>query len=280
MKSHIYSVSDNHDLRQGDIICRKLPGELLQFGVIINADCDIAQSRNSGHITWVEVIPASTYIEKTWAWERAKKLFKKQSTGLLQQVNAAVLKADANLRELEWNDLCRWLLEASATEVCKQTGLRDEKATERLSALEQALTIGGENFDFKALTNLCDPFGTNASKLLEEAQEHLGRTADFPDFVLVPGMPGQMERGFVVMLRHIMGWKQNSIYTSEAAALINDDGYAFYRVGRFEDTLRFQIVQKLSFLFLRIGSSTAYEGDCEAVLDLMTTEILGRLRHD
>lgn len=277
MKSHIYSVPDSTDLRQGDLICRKIAGDSLQFGVIINADCDIAQSRNSGHITWVEVVPASTYIDKVWSWERARKLFKKQSAGILQQVNAAVSKADAKLRKLEWDDLCRWLVEASATEVCEQINLRDDKALERLIALEQGLKIGNENFDFQALTRLCDPFGTNANKLLEEAQEHLGRTADFPDFVLVPGVPSQMERAFLVMLRHIMGWKQDSIYTSEAAALINDDRDAFYRIGRFEDTLRFQIVQKLSFLFLRIGSSTAYEGDCEAVLDLMTTEILGKL---
>lgn len=243
--------------------------------MIINADCDIAQSKNSGHISWVEIIPASTYLDKYWAWDQAVKTLKKQSNNILQQVNSAIHKINPQLNELDSHNLHQWIKEHGAEKMCTQINIRDENILNRLIACENFLKTNREQFSFDALTILCAAFGTEAKKLQTEALKYLGRTADFPDFVLVPGMPGQMEQAFVVMLRNIMGWRQDYIYTSETAALIRDDRYAFYRVGRFSDTLRFQIVQKLCFLFLRIGSSADYDGDCDAVLDLMNNKLWG-----
>ena len=52
-------------MRQGDIIRSLNPktGKAAKLGVVITADCDIAQRKASERYTWLEIVPMKDYIE-------------------------------------------------------------------------------------------------------------------------------------------------------------------------------------------------------------------------
>ena len=42
-----------------------------------------------------------------------------------------------------------------------------------------------------------------------------------------------------------------------------------YRIGRFSDAIRYAIVQRMAYLFFRIGMSDEFESDCDTVAELI-----------
>ena len=62
-------------LRQGDII--KLYSEKnSNFGVIVNADCDLANDKIDGHVAYVPIYTFPDFIERFWAAEQIQTIKK------------------------------------------------------------------------------------------------------------------------------------------------------------------------------------------------------------
>jgi hypothetical protein len=75
MKSSFFQdVSEASPIRQGDVIVRIHIGNdgtasEEEFGVIITADCDIAQEKMGPFYTYVSLVSAQQYVEHIWAAE-------------------------------------------------------------------------------------------------------------------------------------------------------------------------------------------------------------------
>lgn len=65
MTDFFMPIEDTEDVRQGDII-RKFnskTGEVEKIGIVITADCDIAQKKAGERYTWLEIMPMTGYVE-------------------------------------------------------------------------------------------------------------------------------------------------------------------------------------------------------------------------
>ena len=81
MTDHFSHLQDDTELRQGDILRKyKKPmfREGVTWGVVITADCDLANNKHQGHISWLQVIPAKEYWLKFWAPQQLATFSKKK----------------------------------------------------------------------------------------------------------------------------------------------------------------------------------------------------------
>jgi hypothetical protein len=102
MSEFFKSISDDDEIRQGDII-RKLDMTSMPrttYGFILTADCDIAQRKAGERYTWLQILPVAEYIDGPWAREQLKKLSEKHAKNLCDYLNAQIKKVDASLLPL------------------------------------------------------------------------------------------------------------------------------------------------------------------------------------
>tara|TARA_R110000868_G_scaffold43803_8_gene147010 strand:+ start:26028 stop:26885 length:858 start_codon:yes stop_codon:yes gene_type:complete len=275
MADHLQEVSEDENFMQGDIIRRAVPidnEEQFQWGFILNADCDIEQKKNSSLISWMEIIPADRFIERYWAKEQLDKLVQKQLGPICEQLNSLLKSKDASLRLLETADLLQWMQEEGADQIIDTIGVEDVKLRARITAINAALCSNGDSEGLSDLLKCAETFSQKREKILDEARRCLEQPGGFADYVFVPGIPGSKSEGFVVRLRDISGVPETEVFRSIAEIRIHDQPHAFYRVGRFSDGLRYQIVQKMAFLFSRIGSPRAFEEECRVAAQLLVDQ--------
>ena len=83
MSDHFIFIEDDVAIRQGDII-RRHDGHSEILGLILTADCDIAQKKTNDRITWLEIVGADHYLENQWATEQLRRLVEKQSRAICE----------------------------------------------------------------------------------------------------------------------------------------------------------------------------------------------------
>ncbi|WP_379573874.1 hypothetical protein [Pseudophaeobacter arcticus] len=251
------------NFQQGDIIQRDiLENDVTnyQWGFVLNADCDIEQRKNSDRISWIEIIPAEEHIATRWAQRQLKDEVDKRAPALSDELNACIKRQDLGLEKLDKTDLISWLQEQSGREVADLVGINKEETIRRLEALALAVRATGSYLE--ELVQLREAFGSQRVKVLEAARKSLTTSDGFPDIIFVPGLPGFMEQGFVLRLRDIFSIEQRHVFQSYPDWKVRDEREGFFRTGRFSDQMRYQIVQKMAFLFLRIGAPEAYDNHC------------------
>lgn len=270
MANHLREVTEGDNFMQGDIIRRATPGQhedRFQWGFILNADCDIEQKKNSSLISWMEIIPATKFIERYWAAEQIEKFVRKQIKPICDQLNVLLKKKHDSLGPLETQDLLQWLQEKGANPIIEAIGVVDIKLHAKITAIDAALRSNGDMLS--TYLKCAETFSQNRERILDDARRCLEQPGGFADYVFVPGIPGSKSDGFVVRLRDISGAPESEVFRSMVEAKIHDKPHAFYRIGRFSDILRYQIVQKMAFLFSRIGSPGAFEEECQAAAQLL-----------
>lgn len=263
MDYHLQDIDYAQNFRQGDIIQRDILENGVtryQWGFVLNADCDIEQSRNSDHISWIEIIPAEEHITTHWAQSELKDEVAKRALAICAELNAIIKRKELGLDKLDEPGLISWLKEQSGREVAVLVGVEKEATIRQLEAL--ALAVRATGSCLEALLQLREAFGGQRDKVIEAARSSLTRSNGFPDTIFVPGLPGFMEQGFVLRLRDIFSIKQRHVFQSFPDWKVRDEPEGFFRTGRFSDQMRYQVVQKMAFLFLRIGAPKAYEDHC------------------
>lgn len=275
-------ISNADDIRQGDII-RKIDSQSgeINMGVIITADCDIAQKKAGGRYTWLEILPMSSYIDGLWSETLLRKLAEKRAKTICEPLNAQIRKLDSGLADLVPDTLFKWLKESSPEKIILDifgtTHSPESKVFKDLKGL--ALTVGVDDKKTSAfcrLKNAWDLFGTK-----EDAQQEIVRAAfkdggGFQDYFVLPELPNAPGIGFIVMLRSMSTVMAADLFLTEQDARINDCPDAFYRLGRLSDGVRFAITQKMAFLFSRIGMPKTFESACEAATEVMVEDLFGK----
>jgi hypothetical protein len=260
---HLQDIDYAQNFRQGDIIQRDIRENgrtKHEWGFVLNADCDIEQSKNFERISWMEILPAEYYLDIWWARFELQKDLSKRALSLCEELNALIRRVEPSLDMLEASSLISWLQQQAASEIAASIGCEKEETLRKLSALEQAARATGPCLE--ALVQLRQTFGTQRANVLKSAQDSLTASSGFPDTVFVPGLPGFMEQGFVMRLRGIFSIEQRHVLRSFPEWKISDEPAGFFRTGRFSDRMRYQVVQRMAFLFLRIGAPRDYDDYC------------------
>ncbi|MGK3243174.1 hypothetical protein ACCX57_02295 [Enterobacter kobei] len=271
-------IEETEEIRQGDII-RKLnskTGEVEKLGVVITADCDIAQRKASERYTWLEILPMAAYVEGPWAREQLRKLSEKRSRAVYDYLNAQIRKQNPDLVALTHDSLVHWLQNKTAEEILAsvvgQVPAPDNKQLCELKGLELTVCVDEKQSALTRLKEAWTFFNINESRQQEFVRNAFKDSGGFQDYFVLPELPQQAGIGFVVMLRSMGTILANELYFSEQNARIDDRPDAFHRLGRLNDSIRFSITQKLAFLFSRIGMPTTFESACETATELMVEE--------
>ncbi|MEQ8283855.1 hypothetical protein [Parvibaculum sp.] len=278
MGDHFSFVADDEGIRQGDIIHSKMrngkPEDV--WGVVLTADCDIAQKKAGDQFSWLEIVRCEYYLEKYWARDQLKRLIEKQSRVACDGLNARLRRSDLHLSEIDAASLSIWLAENDAEEILRQTGEKeDKKLSSLLSALRISAELEGDGSSLDRLRQAWTLIGRKEESQRQSVKEAFDAERGFPDYLVVPELPNTMGYGFVVLLRSIHILPSRDLFPSQVDARISGRPEAFYRMGRFGDSLRFSISQKLAFLFSRIGLSVDFENACDAATTLAVESLYG-----
>ena len=274
MQGFFTQIEDTEEVRQGDIIRQLNPknGLTERLGIVITADCDIAQKKNGERYTWLEIVPMATYVEGPWAQEQLRKLSEKRSKGVLEYLNGQIRKRDPSLTALTHEALVLWLRSKSAEEIlASTTGKSPGAGDKQLRDLQAfALTVNSDETQsaFSRLKGAWTLYGTDEKSQQDNVRNAFKDSGGFQDYFVLPELPRETGLGFVVMLRSMWSLMANELYLTEQDARINDRPDAFHRLGRLNDGIRFSITQKLAFLFSRIGMPTTFESACETAAEL------------
>ena len=271
-------IEETEEIGQGDII-RKLnlkTGEVEKLGVLITADCDIAQRKASERYTWLEIVPMTAYIEGPWAQEQLRKLSVKRSKPICDYLNSQIRKRQPGLTPLTHDSLVRWLRSKTAEEILSSvTGAKSSIDINQLRHLEGfALTVCSDEKQsaFSLLKAAWALFGIPETTQQEQVRNAFKDSGGFQDYFVLPELPRQTGVGFVVMLRSMSTIMAPDLYFTEQDARIYSRPDAFHRLGRLNDSIRFSITQKLAFLFSRIGMPTTFESACETAAEFTVEE--------
>lgn len=270
MPEYFSTVADNVEFRQGDIlrrygdpITRKDP----TWGMVVNADCDLANKKNQGHLSWLEVISARQYWEEFWAPQQLEKMAEKQAKQICEQINAIIKKQGIQAGAVDFQRIKSWVGRQDEKEILSSLGVNNKTLEDNLKAFKLSTQQVSEGSALDILEGCQILLGQDPTKNLAEFQKFVVRQEGFPDFFLVPNLPEGDSKGYIVLLRRVHGSNEGSVYRSAMEARINDEPGALHRIGRFADGVRFQIVQKMTFLFSRIGSPIDFENDCRQVIE-------------
>lgn len=260
-------------MRQGDLIRRDVgTPSAVEWGFVLTADCDIAQGKAGDHFTYLEVVPAEIYLEKVWAPSQSRRFTQKQSQNVLDQLNGALKRSGLDLLLTE-QTMMSWLATSSPDKIehkVNRTGKPfDAKLTSLLGAFHILLNNSGELSQLSRFVEARSVLGDRRERIEQNMREAFEGERGFPDFFLLPELPGASGYGFVVMLRAIRSVDAKQIFPDRLDARIAGHPNAFWRAGRLNDAVRFAITQKLAFLFSRIGMSSQYESECESAINLM-----------
>lgn len=279
MTGFFTQIDDTEEVRQGDII-RKLSrdtGKTEALGIVITADCDIAQRKAGERYTWLEIVPMGTYIEGPWAREQLRKLSEKRSKAICETLDSQIRKLQPGLAALTRESLAQWLRSKSAEEIIESiTGeapAKDSKPLRDLQAFALTVTADESNSPLSRLRAAWTLFGTDEKSQLENMRNAFKDGGGFQDYFVLPELPQQAGLGFVVMLRSMWTIMAYDLYLSEQDARIRDRPDAFHRLGRLNDGIRFSITQKMAFLFSRIGMPKTFESACETAAELTFEEL-------
>ncbi|MBE8717513.1 hypothetical protein [Cellvibrio polysaccharolyticus] len=272
-------IDDTEDVRQGDII-RKFnteTGETERLGIVITADCDIAQKKAGERYTWLEILPMTAYVEGSWAQEQLRKLSEKRSTAICDYLNSQIRKRRPGLTALKHDSLIHWLRSKTAEEILESaTGeapTADNKHLRSLQGLALTVNVDQTQSAFSRLKAAWILFDINERSQQESVRNAFKDGGGFQDYFVLPDLPRQPGLGFVVMLRSMWTIMAPDLYLTEQDARIHDRPDAFHRLGRLNDSIRYSITQKLAFLFSRIGMPTTFESACEAAAELTVEEL-------
>jgi len=278
MNSHCILVDDDDEIRQGDVITR-LPTNSANdtvWGCVLTADCDIAQKKVRDYYTCLEIVPASYYIEKYWAAEQLHRLIEKHVPVAIQGIAGLTKSAGYDVTPLTPSSLRDWLSDKRGDDIVasiSKPGTANARLVAVLNALRIALGHEGPISQLSRLRSAWALLGLREPSQQARIREAFDPDRGFPDFLLVPEIRECPGYGYVVLLRSLWTLAAKDLFRSELDARINDRPDAFHRIGRFNDTLRFAIAQKLAFLFSRIGMPIEYEQACESATDLLVETI-------
>jgi hypothetical protein len=278
MTGFFTQIEDTEEVRQGDIIRKLHPktGEVEKLGIVITADCDIAQRKAGERYTWLEIVPMTAYIEGPWAQEQLRKLSEKRSKGICEYLNGQIRKLQLDLAALTHESLVQWLRSKTPEDILVsatgQASITDGKPLRDLQGFALTVSTDENQSAFSRLKAAWKFFGFEEKIQRENVRNAFKDGGGFQDYFVLPELPRQTDLGFVVMLRSMWPIMAPELYLTEQDARIHDRPDAFHRLGRLNDGVRFSFTQKLAFLFSRIGMPKAFESACETATELTVEE--------
>lgn len=281
--SFVQQLKEEAPLRQGDIICREYRENSTEpyrteLGVIITADCDIAQDKMGPFFSYVSIISLEKYLTDVWAFEEVQRLRTRHSQAAITAIALADRRRDPEVNTLEQHDLVDWLQSSGATAIIEAVCLSEREQKNALVSLRIVEIIEKtKDTDCDLLQTLLECW-TVQGKSEKEQRSLLAAAAEQRqmrmEYLLLPALPSVDGLGFVILLRDVRSISIGEMYRSRLDFRLRSAGVGMFRLGRFSDALRYLVSQRLAFLFSRIGMPRSFEIECESAADLVMESLL------
>lgn len=243
---------DLNSIRQGDILA--LSGgdghpKSPQFGVVINADCDLAWGRTDGVIAVLPIYTFRAYLEAFWL---------PQYLSHEANSNAQRVLSVCGLQEKELEDFLQWIREAEHIQVAASLIDRHEVSPKKHKEIHElcrriSVILSGQNMS--VFQQLCmlerDPLNY-AKKQIEAAKRSIGDGHFF-----ISDVAGQPGIGFVIRMRRILSLPEVACFKSHSEMIACTDGKSLSggRVARLSPTYQYRVAQLFAHQYSRIGLS-------------------------
>tara|TARA_R110002124_G_scaffold276334_2_gene447071 strand:+ start:223 stop:1068 length:846 start_codon:yes stop_codon:yes gene_type:complete len=276
MFSPFQQVKETDKLCQGDIVASADLHGADQIGMIITADCDLDKSKHGGLISAIRIVSINQYLNDVWSREQIHQYREQSIKEIANAFNSQLLKTNPHKQIVSFGEMERWLKSVEISDIFAEIS-SELKPNKNLLNYYQAFmqcdleepSISDLQRCFK-ITKILNKSEKNVRRSIEQLLHHSnGRS----DIMFLPYIVGYSDIGFVLKFRDIFSISEGSIYLDslEYSKLLEKSG--FVRLGRFNDNLKYGIVQRLAILFSRIGLEEFFEEEMGAGNELALDKI-------
>ena len=262
-------------IRQGDLLgfwdWTNLP-PLNQYGVVITADCDIANGAADQELVYLRIILQSDYLDIFWARKKLERLRAKHVSDLTAQIGRLrKLNLGAEI-PLDEADVLRWAQTSTPDDICdelKACQNDKQKLTNAIERTRSAIQICKIPIGSGCLAALCELRGEPRSRVVAQAVGELSKLRDELFFVSSLTDPND-QSGYYVLLDSIGAIRRDAI--SDSLYDVKSGTKRVFRLGRLKPMYKYAVAQRFAFLFQRIGLPDAHS--------IAHTTSLARLGHE
>lgn len=267
-------------LCQGDIVL-SLGNSAVPLGMIVTADCDIAQDKAGEELTLLQIVPAETYIRETWARREAERLYKRQLEIAIPPLNSAIAKRDVTLASLNAELLTDWLESSTPDQILSAVAISGKSRVELHRPLKciAAWLDKQSASPLEKLKHMWIALETAPKAIRSRLGDILDPARGASDVYFLPYISDLREVGFVIKLRSFEAVHKNEIFSSKTDARISGNANSYHRIARLSDGIKFSVVQRMAILFSRIGLEEKFEDESSLasslVVECLHAEICG-----
>ncbi len=260
-------VTDDRPIRQGDVFewLERTSDRWRQYGVVVTADCDIAQEKHRGIISYVPVLRVADYLMLSFLPRRVERSIRAlvpEMAAILRRIQAQNLPAFPDPLSDAAADA--WVLRSAAKDIAAELSLTGEDADKffELATLRRRLADAIEKDDFEKLADaLVRTRGrtTTVEKAREafwaEVEAHF---RDLPgDAFFIGSVSEEQRAGYVAYLRMVREIRQSEIAIRFSE--IRGETARARRIARLTPPYVYRLTQQLGDVFAAIGLPTEYE---------------------
>ncbi|WP_281900217.1 hypothetical protein [Micromonospora humidisoli] len=269
-------VPDGAPIRQGDvfIFSNDLTNSDIwrKAGIIVTADCDIANDKHAGILSYVPILPLRDYL--AWrvlpriASDRRKRIIRQLSEMIGRLEDDQGIKPGLSMRAIEvmatedggLTDLESYLKNISKKDKDTIAAMINEIAT-----CDRVHLTSGYTEQFTALTSLCTPTKKKSARevLLGDIRDRLKNLPG--DVFFISTLDLEHTEGYVAYLRLVRETNLRQISTS----YYYKDGRRVVakRTSRLRAPYVYRLTQQMADVFASIGLPTEYEGARDFIFD-------------
>jgi hypothetical protein len=163
-------VEDDLPLRQGDIFtwvdrARQRPWRT--FGIVITADCDLAQEKTKGQLSYLPILNFEDYIWTYWRVDKFSPVLARLQIMTLERLNKTLTRLRPNQKAVSQEAGLAWVGRTESGELAEEIGLRDPgqardfcAVIENYKLVERLLTTNDPDV---GLLNVCHSINRGAT---------------------------------------------------------------------------------------------------------------------
>lgn len=261
-----YHLNDDSPFRQGDIIKIESSSgnadthiDYYKYGVIINADCDLAHKKNDGAVAFLPIFNTREYFSSEWLPLYLISEFNNKISTLLDLILNKTDPAHTKNDEIKTH-LINWINSDEAednisTKIKSSFKVNKKKNAEQVDNIIKILKLltsknHGPEDKYKNYCIIADKNDKQITSDIDQFKKSLGDGHFF-----INELPTEKDIGFIVKLRLIQTIKESHCYHSHSHMMSrpSTSTMSAFRVGRLSETYRFKIAQSFAFHFSRIG---------------------------
>ncbi len=258
---------DDLPLGQGDVIAFLAPrgGPPHGHGVIVTADCDIAQSKHRGTLSYVPVLRLATYLALFVMPRKLASASRPVDDPLSARLRAAQ-KANRPDFPGELGDpaILAWVRRSPADEILSELRIGDAREAAQIKELCALHVRAATARDSESLGDQAETlvalrgFAGKASTMETVEQELRGDLRSLPGdaFFLSALTPSERE-GYVVYLRFVRELPESAVAIRQPD--LTREEVVSKRIARLSSPYVYGLTQRLGSVFSSIGLPVAYE---------------------